>query len=740
MEPWIGLIRLVDGRRQEGGHPGCAWLSPPLHPAPGRESERFAMVLDLTGPAPSRLYRDLREVAAQAFWSTPGSPVAALRRAAIAAHRALVRFNAQVPPESRCIGSMACAALRANEGFVACVGPAWVRRISDGQGESMPERALPSLGTRPYMEVALTYFPIQPGMTLLLSAQNPLRFAALDALDRVLQREGEDILDGLEQLAEGETLTALVVRWVEEPSLPPPPPRRRAPRRPAEVPTAPPSQPAEAPSAPPPEVPEETPPVPAPLPWEEEEAGEEEKEETGAGLWEPEPVAPSPVPEEPGVQARWGGVLRQGAAALGGALTAGARGVWSGLRAGVSALGRGGRSLFRRTLPGRERRRAIRTRSVRLPPAENPRRMAALALVILVLVALVTLLVWLRYGQDVRRGQALSQAMAHLQAAQQATAPDEARPHWEAILALLAEYYDPDAQALRTLAQDALDGMDGIVRVTPTLMADLGAPGARYRMVAWERGVVVLQDGQRVQHIPIGGESRWIPVPDSPPLIDIAPSRNALHSGGSGGLPPGLLMLGTEGHLWAYDQRWQESRSLTFPVPPGGHEPVAMATYEGRLYLLDPAAGQIWRYVPQNGEFRQEAEPYFSPGLPLLTEARDMAIDGNIYVLFADGGVARYYQGEARPFAVTGVPTPTARFVALAVNPQMADGPVYLADGAAGRVVVLRPDGAFCAQLRAPGEEFRNLKAIALAETGDQFFALAEGRIYRFSLPSLSCR
>jgi len=97
MEPWIGWIRVTDGRRQTGGHPGSAWLTPPLHSAPGRESERFAMVLDLSGPAPSRLYREIRDAAAQAFWSTPGSPIAALRRAVMAAHRTLSASTVRSP-------------------------------------------------------------------------------------------------------------------------------------------------------------------------------------------------------------------------------------------------------------------------------------------------------------------------------------------------------------------------------------------------------------------------------------------------------------------------------------------------------------------------------------------------------------------------------------------------------------------------------------------------------------------
>jgi len=736
MEPWIGWIRLADGQRQTGAHPGSAWLTPPLRPAPGRESERFAMVLDLAGPAPSRLYREIRDAAAQAFWSTPGSPIAALRRAVIAAHRALVRFNRQVPPESRCVGNLACAALRADEIFLAHAGVAWSRAVSADGGEQHPDHPPPPLGSQPYAEMAIAYIPVRPGMTLLLATQNLLNLVTPDALDQVLRREGEDILDGLEQLAGDEPLTAIILHWpTEEPApLPPQPsPRRRAvPPPPEKVP------------APPPRIPEEEK-VPEPVVTPEEPAfwegiGRVETETAEPEAWPPEIAFPSPVPQEeprPGRKvlgglATIGRGLAAGAAAIGGGLVRGASAVGRSLGAAVSAAYRGTRTLSRRALPGAERRRVVSVRAPRPVPQENPRRMAALAIVILILVILATLIAWFRYGPDLRRGQVLSQAQAHMLAAQQATHPELARPHWEAILTLTADYDDPEARALRTMAQDALDQMDGVIRVAPTLLADVGDRVSRNRLVAWEQSVAVLE-GQ-VRRVLMGGGSEVLSLPGSPVLIDIARSQP-----GPGQPSSALLILGAGGLLWAYDSRWSEARPMALSAVPGGHDPVAMATYGGRLYLLDPAGGQIWRYLPENGEFAKEPEPYFLE-TPSLSGARDMALNYSIYVLFEDGAVARYEEGKAAPFAVSGIPAPEARFVALAVDPNVENGPVYLADEASDRIVVLRDTGVFCAQLRPSGDEFRGLQALTVSEAGDALFVLAGGRIYRVTIPPLPCR
>ncbi len=737
MKPWIGLIRVVNGQRQPGGHPCCTWFPPPMHPASGREDETFAMVLELRGPATSRLYRDIRDAVAQAFWSTSGSPIAALRRAAIAAHRVLLHFNHQVPAESRCRGNLACAALRSDEVFLAMAGEVWARLLARDAEEQHPQQPAPPLGSRAWADVTITYSPIQPGTVLLLSPQNLPEIVALDALDLVLRREEEEILDGLEQLAGGESLTALVVRWPEGEMAPPPPPsRRRRALQPVEAPATPSLVPEEEKVLPEPVSIAEAPlwemegeiPTPLPQPWE---------TESPPGII---PSAPSPSPlRHPGStligrlraigRGSWRGVTAAGKALVGGVAALG-----SGLGALASAIGRGGRALFRRLLPGAERRRRTAPRPVRLPPPENPRQMAAVALIILVMVALITLFTWVRYGRDLLKERAISQAQEHIQAAQQAPSPDAARPHWEAVLTLLAEYNDPPSTALRTLAQDTLDGMDGVTRVSPALVADLGSTPGR-RLAAWEQSVAVLEDEGQVRRIPMGGESEIIPLPQGASPIDIARYQPE-----SGRTSPTLLILGRGANLWAYDSRWGETRQLPFSPPPGGSDPVAMGTYQGRLYLLDPAVSQIWRYWPRNEQFTSGAEAYFSSEAPSLIGARDLAIDGNIYVLFENGQVARYLDGKAEPFAVTGVPSPAPHFIAMAVDPELTNGPVYLADGATDRIVVLRADGSFCTQLRASGGEFRGLQALTVSDTGNDLFVLAGGKIYRVPIPSLPCR
>jgi hypothetical protein len=95
-----------------------------------------------------------------------------------------------------------------------------------------------------------------------------------------------------------------------------------------------------------------------------------------------------------------------------------------------------------------------------------------------------------------------------------------------------------------------------------------------------------------------------------------------------------------------------------------GHDtwktPVAMQFWEGRLYMLDPGANQIWRYDPTGGTFPGVALEYFSgSNRPDISRAIDFAITsaGDLYLLLDNGVVARFRGGEQQDFAFSNFDT-----------------------------------------------------------------------------------
>lgn len=737
-------LRLLDGQRQEGIPPSVAVLTAPLHPARARQEETFLMLLDLTDASSSWLFRRVREEAAQTFWATEASVTAALRRAVAAANGVLSQHNLRSSTEQRCYGALSCAALKGHELFLAQAGPAFAYALCGGAPERFLQEGLPPLGAGPHAEVRIVYLTFQPGDVLILASQGLARSASEDALRRALAlAEMEAVLEGLERVGAGEDFTALLVRWEAEKIAAAPPPRPR--RHPS----------------PPPPVEEPVAVIPIPVREEsqieataivsEVEPSLPEVEEPPVRVWEMEPEEEMEIPPWQRVAER-PSPLRRPPRPSGLRLGRRLRGLGGGIAAAANAVGRGVQALFLRTLPGRERRvRARPRREPRPPPPENPRLMAGVALFIVFLVAVLTLTAWSTYSGSIRRQRALDQAHQHIQQALQATDPAVQHSHWEAVLTTLAGMSDePEAASLKRQAQEALDRLDGVIRIDPILLRDFGSDFSARRLVVHGTSLFLLDvERQEVILLPLDETGEGVTGESAPAILRGGEEREGQHVAAlvdmawnraeGGWTTNALVVLDESGRLWVYDPAWPEGVYPLFLGPTRGEGAIeAMAAFDGRLYLLAPMANQIWRYRPRDGGYPDQAEPYFPTSAPEpLAEARDLAIDGSIYTLFEDGRVAKYFEGQAVPFQVANVPTPSPHFVALAVDILRADGLLYLADRPNQRIVILSSGGEFHAQLCPPPDVFRSLDALALDDTGSRLYVLSGGQLYVVRLPLL---
>ena len=368
--------------------------------------------------------------------------------------------------------------------------------------------------------------------------------------------------------------------------------------------------------------------------------------------------------------------------------------------------------------------------------------MAAIAGVVLLVVAVVTLWAWFSYGSKMRYSEVLQGAQSHIAEAQAASDPAVARAHLRAALEALDGLQEvPEAIPLRRQAQAALDVLDRVRRVEPTLLWDFGTDVQPRRLVVHPPFLFMLDEGTgTVYRLTLATSGEGVEEQGTAPVlvaqgleVDGLPARRLLDlvwAGAEGGrTTDGLLILEEGGSLVVSDS-WGIHR-IALGMAPDQTDAVAMAVFSGRLYLLDPHAGQIWRYLPEGAGYPHRPEPYFAAEPPRpLTAARDLAIDGSIYVLDEDGTLTKYYQGEIAPFQIAGVPDPQPRFVALTLDPERPDGPVVLADAAGERLVVVAADGAFVLQVRPDDNAFASLQAVAMDGTSGRLYVLAGGRLY----------
>jgi len=707
-----GALRVSGGMRLEDAGPSAAALLPPSRAARGREGERLFILLDLTGPASPHLCRELREVVAQTYWFTAGSITAGLRQAAAAANRHLFQTNLHVGPSERCYGGLTCAVLHQDDLFFLQVGPTWACILHEERLERFPRgEEPPALGMGPLADVRLYHTFVATGDTLLLASPTLMRQTDSRIIVRVLRRaEVQEVLEGLEQAGAGADFGALVARWsppeealaATEAEAPQPPRRPR--RRPRE------SRPG------------------------------------SRAAWMSQVLKRLKPARKPGPSL--GERIERGVRSIGRGFAA--AGVW--LFSAVSTL-------FRRMLPGPEREARRRARPPRPVPKENRTVMMAVAIGIPVVLAIIVLVAYLRFGAEARFQSFISRAEGEVALAQAAgEVSEEARLHWEAALAHAnsAAALQPDAPsvvALQDQARDALDLFNGIVRLNPIQLWDFGGGTVPRQLVIHGQMIFVLDPGGGwVAQLTLNtaGDSVVEEEDDTPTLVR---SRQQIGEERVGGLvdfvwvgpggerqTSGLVILEEDGALTSYDPAWENEegtpqlmRSL-LGTPPAGTAR-AVGSYEGRFYILDTAADQIWRYEPRGAVYPDQPAHYFvvAPPRP-LDDALDMAIDGNIYILHADGTILKLLGGNPEPFDVRGLPGDISQPIALAVDPDGNSGIIYVADRGNSRVVVLEPDGAFQAQLHAGGA-FDRLETLAVDEATKRLYVVSGGRLYVALLP-----
>ncbi len=226
-------------------------------------------------------------------------------------------------------------------------------------------------------------------------------------------------------------------------------------------------------------------------------------------------------------------------------------------------------------------------------------------------------------------------------------------------------------------------------------------------------------------------------------LVDIA----WVEAGGQRSLST-FMALESNGSLLAYDPLRSPGSPEIDVLPVADSDkwlkPAAIGGYFGNLYVLDPLQSRIMKYVPVDNAYTSPPSDYLDPRLGIdLTGAVDLAIDGNMYVLFADGTVKKFYDGAEQPFALSGLPdsmrSPATLFVSGEQEPD-APGYLYVADAGNERVLQFDKNGTYIRQFmtQADAIQFRGLRGIYVDEEQRRMYVLSGRTLWLTDIPPLA--
>ena len=395
----------------------------------------------------------------------------------------------------------------------------------------------------------------------------------------------------------------------------------------------------------------------------------------------------------------------------------------------------------------------FRRRPVSLPSLPWKRLLWGLVVLIPLLALLIAAGVWWHHGrqQEQLYQSALTQAAAALQKASATDDQELARQYiHQAELAIRqAEEIHPGTEEIERLKESLRNSRLRVERIIPLYvmwpLAELPS-GDWTRVIVHEQDIFLLdREGDRVVRYTLDDTGKHLQKKDPQPLLqrgDVVGDRPVGDVVDMSWLPAGLatrvsgiVVLDGAGALYTYDSR-QGTQPLPFARPENWQTPIRIATYGDRLYVLDPGANAIFRFNPTDKGYTQPPENYFSSPVQ-LDAAIDLAIDGHVYLLFADGRVLRYFGGEQTPFVVdTTLSLPTA-----IVTDEMIQH-LYIADAGNQRILILgkegEQEGKLLAQL-VPGEgfdvDFSQVRSIFVTENEDDIYILTNAGLWKAPIP-----
>ncbi|GMR18913.1 MAG: hypothetical protein BMS9Abin34_035 [Patescibacteria group bacterium] len=154
----------------------------------------------------------------------------------------------------------------------------------------------------------------------------------------------------------------------------------------------------------------------------------------------------------------------------------------------------------------------------------------------------------------------------------------------------------------------------------------------------------------------------------------------------------------------------------------------ALDTYFGNIYLLTPGEDQVYKFWNLEGGY-SGAIGWIKEAVA-LEGVVDVGIDGELWLLTAQGQITRLVKGKREPFSISNLSTPFGEPIKIFTRPSLKR--LYILDAGNQRVVVLDKDGNFVRQFK--GDVLSEPQDLWVSSNEKKLYILAGSRIYRVGL------
>ncbi len=170
--------------------------------------------------------------------------------------------------------------------------------------------------------------------------------------------------------------------------------------------------------------------------------------------------------------------------------------------------------------------------------------------------------------------------------------------------------------------------------------------------------------------------------------------------------------------------------------------PMAFDNFQNNLYVLDPVANRIHKYIPTPGGYEVEPTDFFDPTEEVdISTAVDMAIDGDVYVLLGDNSILKYRGGQQMRFQIVGLDRPIQS--ATRIFTTADSDSLFVVDEGNRRLIEVDTrdgnEGMFLRQFlfRGADDFFAEVRGFWVQEAEGRLLVLGADSLRQFVLPRL---
>lgn len=240
------------------------------------------------------------------------------------------------------------------------------------------------------------------------------------------------------------------------------------------------------------------------------------------------------------------------------------------------------------------------------------------------------------------------------------------------------------------------------------------------RTLLEENSGVILQQGDVVAGVTVG---RLVDIAWQPRIPNFADQAS-------------LLVIDRNNNVFRYN-RLNGATHLPLAMQNSLGSIGQVEMYNGRLYLTDERANQIYRYTPAGAGYDEPADHWFDDQVQSnLAGLVAMNIDSDIWLLSEDGTLLRYRQGQQLPFSLEKSPGLGGLMVDLAMDSNVNSSLLYLADATHDRILVFDKEGRYIEQyVDAENIALVGLRGLFLDRVTDTLYILTRSSLYVHPLP-----